>query len=87
MRNHILLLDLAPEPVSAGIGIAGLILIGVVVLMITAAVLVGFVFLFKRLRRNDSGGSTRLVVGDVCLNLDDAASQSSPQPQSSPNQP
>ena len=86
MMNHILLLDVAPEPVSVGIGIAGLILVAVVVLMITAAVLVGFVFLFKRLRRNGSGGSTRLVVGDVCLNLDNAASQSSPQPQSSPNQ-
>jgi flagellar basal body-associated protein FliL len=85
--NCILLLDLAPDPVSAGIGIAGLILIGVVVVMITAAVLVGFVFLFKRLRRNESRGSTRLVVGDVCLNLDTAASQSSPQPQSGPNQP
>ena len=85
--NHILLLDAAPEPVSVGIGIAGLILVAVVVLMITAAVLVGFVFLFKRLRRNDSGGSTRLVVGDVCLNLDNAASQSGAQPQSSPNQP
>lgn len=87
MMNYILLLDVAPDPVSAGVGIAGLILIGVVVLMITAAVLVGFVFLFKRLRRNDSGGSTRLVVGDVCLNLDNPASQSNPQPQSSPNQP
>lgn len=87
MMNHILLLDVAPDPVSAGAGIAGLILIGVVVLMITAAVLVGFVFLFKRSRRNDSGGSTRLVVGDVCLNLDNAASHSGPQPQSSPNQP
>ena len=87
MMSHILLLDVAPDPVSAGIGIAGLILIGIVVLMMTAAVLVGFVFLFKRLRRNDAGGSTRLVVGDVCLNLDHAASQSGPQPQSSPNQP
>ena len=87
MMNHILLLDVAPDPVSAGIGFAGLILIGVVVLMLTAAVLVGFVFLFKRLSRNDSGGSTRLVVGDVCLNLDRAASQSSPQAQSSANQP
>ena len=85
--NHILLLDVAPDPAYSAVGIAGLILIGIVVLMITAAVLVGFVFLFKRLRRNDSGGSTRLVVGDICLNLDDAASQSNPQPQSSPNQP
>lgn len=87
MMNHILLLDVAPEPVSAGVGIAGLILIGIVVVMITAAVLVGFVFLFKRLRRNDAGGSTRLVVGDVCLNLGNAASQSGPQSQTSPNHP
>ena len=81
--KHILLLDAAPEPVSVGIGIAGVILVAVVVLMLTAAVLVGLVFLFKRLRRNDA----RLVVGDVCLNLDNAAPQTNPQPQSSPNQP
>ena len=88
MMNHIFLLDLPPqgEPVSPDAGITGLILIGVVVLMITAGVLVGFVFLFRRLRRNDAGGSTRVVVGDVCLNLDNAAPQSSPQPQSRPNQ-
>lgn len=85
--NYILLLDVAPEPVSVGIGIVGLILVATVVLMITAAVLVGFVFLFKRLRHNDSGGSTRVVVGDVCLNLDNAASSANPQAQSSPNQP
>ena len=85
--NHFLLLDVAPDPVSAGVGIAGLILIGIVVLMITAAVLAAFVFLFKRLKRNDAGGNTRLVVGDICLNLDNAASRSNAQPQSSPNQP
>lgn len=85
--NYILWFDVAPEPVSVGIGIVGLILVATVVLMITAAVLVGLVFLFKRLRRNDSGGSTRVVVGDVCLNLDNAASPANPQPQSSPNQP
>jgi hypothetical protein len=85
--THLLFPDVAPDPVSTGIGVTGLILVAVVVLMLTAAVLVGFVFLFKRLRRNDAGGSTRLVVGDVCLNLDNAASQSNPQPQSSPNQP
>ena len=84
--HYILLLDAAPEPVSIGVGIVGLILIGIVVLMITAAVLVGFVFLFKRLRGNDAGGSTPLVVGDVCLNLGNAASQSNAQPQSNPNQ-
>ena len=84
--NHILLLDVAPDPVSAGVGIAGLILIGVVVLMLTAAVLVGAVFLFKRIRTT-SERSSRVVVGDVSLNLDNAASQARPQPQSSPNQP
>jgi hypothetical protein len=87
MMNHIFLLDVAPDPVSSGVGIAGLILVATVVLMITVAVLIGFVFLFKRLRRNDSGGSTRLAVGDVCLHLDNPASQSGAQPQSSPNQP
>lgn len=87
MMNHILLLDVAPDPVATGVGIAGVILIVVVVLMLTAGVLFGFVFLFKRLRRNNSGGSTRLVVGDVCLNLDNADSQSNPQPHASPNQP
>lgn len=87
MMNHALLLDVALDPVSAGVGITGLVLIGIVVLMITAAVLVGFVFLFKRLRRKEGGGNIRVVVGDVCLNLDNPASQSSPQPQSSPNQP
>jgi hypothetical protein len=88
MMNHILLLDVPPPrvPVSPDAGITGLILIAVVVLMITGAVLVGFVFLLKRLRGNDSGGRTRLVVGDVCLNLDNAA-QANPQPQSSPNHP
>ena len=87
MMNHIFLLDVAPDPVSSGVGIAGLILVATVVLMVTAVVLIGFVFLFKRLRRNDAGGSTRLVVGDVCLNLDTAASQANSQPQNSPNQP
>ena len=87
MMNYILLLDVAPEPLSAGIGIAGLILVASVVLMVTAAALAGSVFLFKRLSRNNAGGSTRLVAGDVCLNVDNAASQNNPQPQSSPNQP
>ena len=86
MMNHILLLDVAPEPVSAGIGIAGLILVAVVVLMLTAAVLVGAVFLFKRIRTT-SARPSRVAVGDVCLNLDNAASQAGSQPQSSPNQP
>ena len=75
---HLLLMDVAPDPVSAGIGIAGLAFVAVVVLMITGALLFGAVFLFKRLRRTSDRG-TRLVVGDVCLNLDRATAQSSSQ--------
>jgi len=48
---HFLLLDVAPDPVSAGIGIVGLFLIGVVVLMVTAAVILGLVFLLRSLLR------------------------------------
>ena len=85
MMNQILLLDVAPEPEFVGIGIAGLILVAVVVLMLTTAVLLGAVFLFKRIRTT-SERPARIVVGDVCLNLNNAASQANPQPQSSPNQ-
>ena len=78
MMSHLLLLDAAPEPVSTGIGIAGLVFVAVVVLMITAAVLLGAVFLFRRIRRTSDHG-TRLVVGDACLNLDSATTQSNSQ--------
>lgn len=56
MINHVLLLDVAPDPVSTGVGVIGLILIGIIVLMLSGAALVGFVFLFKRLRQA-AGGS------------------------------
>ena len=82
--THYLLLDVAPDPVSAGIGIAGLVFVAIVVLMITAAGLFGAVFLFRRLRKTNQAGS-RLVVGDVCLNLDPANTPASRQ--ISPNQP
>jgi len=91
-----LLLDVVPDPVSTGIGIMGLILVGVVVLILVAAVLTGFVFLVKRLTKT-AGVSTHLVVGDACLNLASGASGSNPakgqrinrtaQPENSPNQP
>ena len=74
----IFLLDAAPEPISTGIGIAGLVFVAVVVLMITAAVLVGAVFLFRRIRKTAEAGS-RLVVGDVCLNLEGSRAQTNPQ--------
>lgn len=96
MMTQILLLDVAPEPVSTGIGITGLILVGIVVLMLVAAVLTGLVFLFRRLTKT-AGAGIRVVVGDACLNLDSLAPGShratgqrinpAAQPQSNPNQP
>jgi hypothetical protein len=52
MITNLLLLDVRPEPVSTGVGAAGLIVIGVVVLMFSAAALVGFVFLLRWLLRS-----------------------------------
>ena len=72
---QILLLDIAPDPVSTGMGITGLILVGIVVLISVAAVLSGCVFLVKRLTR-PGGARTHLVVGDACLSLGGAASRS-----------
>ena len=76
--NYVLLLDVAADPVSTGISVIGGILVGIVALMLAGAAIVGFVFLIKRLRK-PAGGGTRLVVGDVCLNLDNAAPQSNPR--------
>jgi hypothetical protein len=50
MMNPILL-DVAPDPVSTGIGIAGLAFVAIVVVLLTAAVLLGAVFLFRRIRK------------------------------------
>ena len=92
---QILLLDIAPDPVSTGIGITGVILVGIVVLISVAAVLTGLVFLVKRLTK-PAGAKTHLVVGDACLNLANVASSKratnqriSPvaQPENNPNQP
>ena len=74
--TQILLLDIAPDPVSTGVGVTGLVLIGVVLLMFAGAALTGFVFLFRRLTKR--GGGMRVVVGDACLNFDALASRSKP---------
>jgi len=91
----ILLLDISPEPVSRGGGMAGLVLIGIVVLVVTAALLTGVVFLMRRLTK--TGAGTRVVIGDACLNLDSVGSRSSrvtgppiistAQPENNPNHP
>jgi hypothetical protein len=70
-----ILLDAAPEPVSTGIGVAGLAFVAIVVLMITAAVLLGAVFLFRLIRRT----SAQSAAGQIHT--------SEPHPQTNPNQP
>jgi len=93
--TQILLFDVAPDPVSTGVSVAGIVLIFVVVLMFVGAGLTGFVFLIRRLTKGGAG--TRVMVGDACLNLDalpfrsnratSPPSHSVAQPENSPNQP
>jgi hypothetical protein len=52
------LLDVRPDPVPVA-GVGGLILLAFVVLIFTAALIVGFVFVLKRLKRNSRAGSPR----------------------------
>ena len=47
MIANLLLLDVRPDPVPAGSGALGLVLIGIVVLMLSAAAIFGFVFLLR----------------------------------------
>jgi hypothetical protein len=92
--NQILLLDVAPDPVSAGLSIAGLVLIGIVVFLLAGSAVTAFVFLFRRFMKTRAAGN-RVVIGDACLNLDSSRSNrvsSQPispvtQPENSPNQP
>jgi hypothetical protein len=75
---NLVLLDVRPDPISVA-GPVGLILLALVVLMITVALVVGFVFLLRRRRRagrNPASGGRSMSPG--------ASKQ--PQP-SNPNQP
>ena len=62
---NLFLLDVRPDPLSVA-GIGGLILLAVIVLIFTAGLVTGFVFLLKRLRRRTSptvkGGLSRTSV-------------------------
>lgn len=58
MISAVLLFDVTPDPVRSGIGVTGLILIGVVALILSAAALVGFVFLLRRLLRGNRQGTS-----------------------------
>ena len=82
--NPLFLFDVRPDPVPVA-GVGGLILLAAVVLTITAALIVGFVFLLKALKRGSSSGLrpklhrlrfTRLILGDVCFSFDEISPQS-----------
>jgi hypothetical protein len=75
MTLNFLLLDVAPNPVSTGTGVASLLLIAIAVLMMTGAAVVGFVFLLRSLLRKKA--PTNQSLGQATPEL---------QP-SSPNQP
>jgi len=77
--NLLFLLDIRPGPAPIA-GVGGLILLAVLILIFSAALIVGFVFLLKQLKR--AGGSTlspklrglrftRFMLGDVCFSVDE----------------
>ena len=80
MISALLLFDVTPDPVSSGVGVTGLILIGVVVLILSVAALVGFVFLLRWLLRGSRSGASPTVREGSSQN----ATQFQP---SNPNQP
>jgi hypothetical protein len=51
------LLDVRPDPVQVG-GVAGLVLLAIVVLILTTTFIVGFVFLLKFLQRRKANVSS-----------------------------
>jgi hypothetical protein len=61
VKSSLLLLDVAPDPVTPVIGIGGLILLVMVVLMLAAATIIGFVFFMKWMRRRAMERSIRKV--------------------------
>ena len=84
MMMLLFLLDIRPGPAPIA-GVGGLILLAVLVLIFTAALIVGFVILLKALKRGSSTGAhpesyhsgfTRSMIGDVCLNFDKMSPQS-----------
>ena len=79
MISLLFLLDIRPGPAPIAGG-GGLILLAVLVLIFTAALIAGFVFLLKQLKRT-SGSTlspklrglrlTRFMLGDVCVSFDE----------------
>ncbi len=85
MMRLLFLLDIRPGPAPIA-GVGGLILLAVLVLILilTAALIVGFVFLLKQLKR--AGGRTlgpklrrlrftRFMLGDVCFSFDEISAK------------
>ena len=79
MMNLLFFLDIRPGPAPIA-GVGSLILLAVLILIFSAALIVGFVFLLKQLKR--AGGSTlspklrglrftRFMLGDVCFSVDE----------------
>ena len=77
--NLLFFLDIRPGPAPIA-GVGSLILLAVLILIFSAALIVGFVFLLKQLKR--AGGSTlspklrglrftRFMLGDVCFSVDE----------------
>src|SRR2546429_6098222 len=79
MMSLLFLVDIRPGPAPIA-GVGGLILLALLVLIFSAALIVGFVFLLKQLKRG-SGSTlspklrglrfTRFMLGDVCLSFDE----------------
>jgi hypothetical protein len=79
MMSLLFLLDIRPGPAPIA-GVGGLILLAVLVLIFAAALIVGFVFLLRQLKR--AGGSTlskklrglkftSFMLGDVCFSFEE----------------
>lgn len=69
MMVKLLLLDLAPDPVSTGVGLTALILIGIVVLIIVALTIIGFVFLLRRFLRARPANASVQVTRETTPNF------------------
>ena len=79
MTTLLFLLDIRPGPAPIA-GVGGLILLALLVLVFSAALIVGFVFLLRQLKRASISTRrtklrglwfTRFMLGDVCFSFDE----------------
>ena len=79
MTTLLFLVDIRPGPAPIA-GVGGLILLAILILIFTAALIVGFVFLIRQLKRASGSklGSklhrlrfARFMLGDVCFSFDE----------------